>query len=175
MPTTGLCPSQCPEQGQAGAVPRGMWQQPSCSQSQSSEIPGQLLISLSSPSGLCRVRGCRGLPDLSVCGAKFISATVPRRALAGKPSPNQTARECGAHADPVLLFQKGDPTVSSLVAAFQEWYSQAALPETQGQPPLACSALFGDLHTANPCLVIEIKDTSFEDVCSRDSWAGGIM
>lgn len=57
---------------------------------------------------------------MCVCGAKFISATVPCRALADKASPNQTAGERGGDADPVFLLQKDDLTVSSLAAAFQE-------------------------------------------------------
>lgn len=42
-------------------------------------------------------------------------------------------------------FRRMSPlsVLAAAAAAFQEWHSQPALPETQGQPPLACSALFG--------------------------------
>lgn len=53
-----------------------------------------------------------------VCGAKFISATVPCRALADKASPNQTAGERGGDAEPAFLFQKDEPTVSSCCCCF---------------------------------------------------------
>lgn len=71
MPTTGLCNSQCSEQDQPRAFRRGTWQQPRCSQSQSSVTSVQLLISLSSLPELCRVPAAE-VCQMCVCDAKFI-------------------------------------------------------------------------------------------------------
>lgn len=104
---------------------------------------------------------------MCVCGAKFISTTVPCRALADKASPNQTARERGGDAEPAFLFQKDEPTVSSHCCCFPGVTQPTCSTRDSRTTSTGLQCSVWSLHIANPSLVTEVKDTSLTDVCSR--------
>lgn len=74
-----------------------MWPQPRCPRARAQWPEGSSWSA--SPASQSSAEVCQ----MCVFDAKFISATAPCRALAGKPSPNQTTRDYGG-ADPLFLF-----------------------------------------------------------------------